>query len=266
MDVRILWVLAGLTGAAALWAVLGALRATRGPARPRRAQSHEVTADDSRIALRAEQPRPATPGVAETPFIAAPASPNGDTAFGAAPQVWTPETVSWLLADERPAPARTVLTPDGPMVLTTPPFKLRRSIMSARERDYARAVAVRMPSGFVVCPQVRLDALLTPTSPKDRPIDDWRNWRRRVRLRAVDLVICRLPDWAPVLALEIEPAERRAGAFQQDRMIDEALAEVGLPLLRCSGDPAQDWAMIAPYLAAPGAEARPAPTGPKLAT
>ncbi|MBL0921143.1 MAG: DUF2726 domain-containing protein [Phycisphaerales bacterium] len=166
------------------------------------------------------------------------------------PLDWSPEEVDWLLADThigRGWGARTVQTPDGPMVLTTPPFRLRKSIMNYRERSYARAVSVMLPSGYVMCPQVRLESLLTPMHPDGRPVEDFRNWRRRVRMRAVDFVICRLPEWSPIVAMEIEK-EKSAKAFARDRMIDETLAEAGLPLIRCSGSPQEDWAMIRPYL------------------
>jgi len=166
------------------------------------------------------------------------------------PLDWSPEEVDWLLADTqigRGWGARTVQTPDGPMVLTTPPFRLRKSIMNYRERAYARAVSVMLPSGYVMCPQVRLESILTPMHPDGRPVEDFRNWRRRVRMRTVDFVICRLPEWAPVVAVEIEK-EKSAKAFARDRMIDETLAEAGLPLIRCSGTPQEDWPMIKPYL------------------
>lgn len=170
------------------------------------------------------------------------------------PLDWSPEEVDWLLADThigRGWGARKVMTPDGPMVLTTPPFRLRKSIMNYRERAYARAVSVMLPSGFVMCPQVRLESILTPMHPDGRPVEDFRNWRRRVRMRAVDFVICRLPEWSPVVAMEIE-REKSAKAFARDKMIDETLAEAGLPLIRCSGSPQEDWAMIRPYLKGTG--------------
>ncbi len=166
------------------------------------------------------------------------------------PLDWSPEEVDWLLADTqigRGWGARKVMTPDGPMVLTTPPFRLKKSLMNYRERAYARAMSVMLPTGFVMCPQVRLESLLTPRHPDGRPVEDFRNWRRRVRMRAVDFVICRLPEWAPVVAMEIEK-EKSAKAFARDRMVDEALMEAGLPLIRCSGTPQDDWAMIRPYL------------------
>ena len=168
---------------------------------------------------------------------------------------WTPTELDNLLAgvqqEEMPEGARHVVTPDGPMVLTPPPFALKPTIMSPRERQYARAISIKLPSGYVVCPQVRLDALVTPRRPAEgMSAEEWRTWRKRVRLRAVDFVICALPEWRPVVAIEIEPQERGVKPFQRDRIEDEVFAVVGLPLVRCSGTPGEDWGMIAPYVKA----------------
>lgn len=250
MQPWVLWTLAGVTSVAALWAVISAVKAS-GRAKADRAKARNAAlTEGGRLAFREPQQRePLTPLDALTDSGAYITQGKGEQKPISR---WSPAEVDWLLAKPlHQAEARRVMTPDGPMILTRPPFKLRRSIMSHREREYARSIAVRMPSGFVMCPQVRLDALLTPTAPKDRPIDDWRNWRRRVRLRAVDFVICRMEDWSPVLALEVEPRERSTAAETRDKMIDETLAEVGLTLIRCSGEPEKDWAMIKPYLTEP---------------
>ncbi len=245
MQAWVLWALAGVTTVAAVWSIVAAARASRRANAEREKAREAILSGGGRLAMRGEQPREVFKPIEELTDSGAYMSPGS----APPPSRWSGEEIDWLLArPEERVESRTVVTPDGPMALTRPPFKLRKSIMSFRERGYARAIAVRMPSGFVMCPQVRLDALLTPTSPKGRPIDDWRNWRRRVRLRAVDFVICRMHDWSPVVALEVEARERSASAQTRDKMIDEALHEVGLALIRCSGEPEHDWAMIEPYL------------------
>lgn len=248
MQAWVLWALAGLTSVAAVWSIVAAARASRRANAEREKAREAILSGGGRLAMRGEQPREVFKPIEDLTDSGAYMT-QGKTA--PAPR-WSGDEIDWLLAKpSEHVESRTVMTPDGPLALTRPPFKLRKSILTLREREYAASIAVRMPGGFVMCPQVRLDALLTPTSPKGRPIDDWRNWRRRVRLRAVDFVICRMGDWSPVVALEIEPRERKATAETRDRMTDEALHEAGLALIRCSGDPDQDWAMIEPYLTDP---------------
>ncbi len=163
------------------------------------------------------------------------------------------------LTDEEPSldvePAvegRMVMTPDGEMIVTTPPFKLRETLLGRRETAYAKAIGRKLPQGVVLCPKVRLESLLTPTPPDGRDPEDWRTWRKRVRMRAVDFVVCdtRSGEWKPVIAIEVDrpPLAVHKIGGGVDRMIDEVLAAAGLPFVRCSGDPESDWGMIEPYV------------------
>lgn len=148
-----------------------------------------------------------------------------------------------------------VLTPDGEMIITTPPFRLRETILSPREAAYAAAISRRLPRGLVLCPKVRLESLLTPTPPDGRDPEDWRTWRRRVRMRAVDFVICDTSGgrWRPLIAVEVDrpPMAIRKIGGGVDRIIDEVLTAAGLPFVRCTGEPDADWPMIEPYLRDP---------------
>jgi hypothetical protein len=146
---------------------------------------------------------------------------------------------------------RLVNTPDGEMILTTPPFALRGPLFPGRSGRFVNMLMRRVPAWVAVCPKVRLDALLTPTRPDGRDPADWREWRRRVRVRSVDLVLCDRRDWRPVVAVVFDPrpaVDARAIAGGQDRIIDEVLAGVGLPLLRLSGVFEKDWPVIKPYV------------------
>ncbi len=188
----------------------------------------------------------------------------------------TPRTVTsnWLgdLArgegerDPRPEPpaigGRIVQTLDGEAVITTPPFALRSQMLSNRLGRYTNAVNKRLPAWMIACPRLRLESLVTPTPPDGRDAEDWSQWRRRVRLRAVDLVICDRRTWRPVLAIMLNPAtraSRRADGSNgtataltlgggKDSMIDEVLGHVGLTLVHAVGKVAEDWPMIEPYV------------------
>ena len=164
-----------------------------------------------------------------------------------------------VLTDEEPSldvpPAvegRMVMTPAGEMIVTTPPFRRRESLLGRRETAYAKAIGRKLPRGVVLCPKVRLESLLVPTPPDGRDPEDWRTWRKRVRMRAVDFVVCdtRSGEWRPIIAIEVDRpslAVHKIGGGV-DRMIDEVLAAAGLPFIRCSGDPESDWGMIEPYV------------------
>ncbi len=162
-------------------------------------------------------------------------------------------------ADQTPAEhgqvlGRVVSTPDGEAILTTPPFALRESVFSKKNGRYAAALVRRLPPWIVVCPKVRLDTLLTPTSPDGRDAEDWRTWRHRVRVRCVDLLLCDRRTWRPLVAVILH-REVATGTLAvktigggQDRMVDEVLATAGLPLVRATGSLGQDWPAIRPYV------------------
>lgn len=243
--IPLVWTLAGIAVVAAFWSIIAALRASKRRSR----RDNTLASAEGRIPLRDEV---APVGAAPDPTVGPrPDNVLSDSLHGQPIEPWTVDQMRTLLTDEESKGTdwpRRVMTPNGPMDLTPPPFKLRGSIMSWRERAYARAITARMPSGYVLCPQLRLDTLLVPVKPGDRAADDWRTWRQRVRVRAIDFVVCRLPDWAPILAIEVDLGGTNATKDTKDKMTVETLAEVGLPLVRCSGSPEKDWPMIEPYV------------------
>lgn len=213
--------------------------------------------------------------LAEAAQQATPASSDqGDLIFGGA-EPGPARTVSsnWLgdLAREEPlAPApppiapvvgRIVQTPDGETVLTTPPFALRPQMVTNRLGRFVNGLSKRLPAWVVACPRVRLESLVTPTPPDGRDPEDWSQWRRRVRVRAVDVVLCDRRTWKPLLAIMLKPSNRAgrnsgtngtvaalAIAGGQDRMIEEVLGHVGLTMVHVSGKIADDWPLIQPYV------------------
>lgn len=158
-------------------------------------------------------------------------------------------------------PARMVRTIDGDMLLTEPPFELRASIMSSRSGKYVNRLTRRLPPWIVVCPRVRMDSLVHATNPVGRDAEDWRDWRKRARLRAIDIVLCDRRTWRPVLAIVFEKkrksisdmtrigtSERADGGRGGDRIIEEIFYHIGLPLVFASGELSKDWPIITPYV------------------
>lgn len=156
-------------------------------------------------------------------------------------------------ASEPPPQARFVSTPEGEMLLTAPPFELRASLFTDRAGRYATAIARRLPPWVVIAPRVRLETLLSPTPPDGRDADDWRTWRRRVRMRSVDLLLVDRRTWAPLVAIVFQrhtDARRleRGGDSGRDMMVDEVLRHVGLPVVVATGRLAEDWPMMRPWI------------------
>jgi hypothetical protein len=176
-----------------------------------------------------------------TPIFAPRPTANADQA----PSVDEPASVP------APTTGRLVNTPDGEMILTSPPFALRDAIFSQKSGRFVNMISRRAPAWVMACPRVRLDSLLTPTKPDGRDPADWRDWRRRVRLRSIDLVLCDRRSWKPLVAILFDhrrSIDVRRIAGGQDRMIDEVLGAVGLPLLRLTGEFERDWPLVKPYL------------------
>lgn len=145
---------------------------------------------------------------------------------------------------------RMVNTPEGEMILTTPPFVLREAIFGNLVGRFVNGLYRRVPAWVIVCPRVRMDTLVVPTPPDGRDPTDWREWRKRVRLRSLDLVLCDRRTWRPLVAVmfDARPTNARAVGCGRDRMTDEVLAHVGLPLLHLTGDIVADWPLIQPYV------------------
>lgn len=160
----------------------------------------------------------------------------------------------WAARDASGVRGRIVDTPDGQLFLSEPPFLPKERLLDRAEAWIAREVKRRLPPGCVLCPKVRLESLVVPRSPEGRDVDDWRTWRRRVRMRCVDLLIVEKRSWRPVVAVEVDPPTdlRRTTAGRPDRMIDEVLGAIGLPLVRVTpGVSTFDsaWELIEPHLA-----------------
>jgi hypothetical protein len=136
------------------------------------------------------------------------------------------------------------------MILTTPPFALRESLFGNKVGRFINALNRRIPAWVIVCPRVRLDSLVTPTPPDGRDPSDWREWRKRVRMRSIDIVLCDRRTWRPLVAVMFDnrPTSARTIGGGRDRMTDEILTHIGLPILHLTGDIVADFPLIQPYV------------------
>lgn len=150
-----------------------------------------------------------------------------------------------------PVMGRLVMTPDGEQLLTQPPFALREVMFNKRIGRFVNLLSRRLPAWIIACPKVRLDSVVFPTSPAGRSAQDFREWRRRVRWRSIDIVLCDRRTFKPVLAIlfyQKPDTQARTIGGGEDRIIDEVLQTVGLPLVRLTGSFQADWPLIAPYV------------------
>lgn len=217
--------------------------------RAARERRFEIRDTGQRIPLAADRPpAPATSPVAEiAPPPARPSPERTPDAEAAALATVTEAEDEGML----PPRGRLVRSADGEMLLTDPPFKRRGTIFTKRHGKYALGLIRRLPPWLVICPRVRLDTLVSPTSPDGRDPADWREWRRRVRVRSVDLVLVDRRTWEPILAIMLDKDARPSATTiggGRDRIIDEVLAAVEIPLVRGSGSLKEDWAAIRPYV------------------
>lgn len=239
----ILLLLAALGGVVVWLAITPAKRKQR--ERDDRRKRFVVNESSERVALAPERTRPVSGISPEDPPVAqerSPQPPSSDGPLGHA-------------EGER---GRLVQTPEGERILSRPPFELRATLLSRHGTRYFNALARRVPSWVVVCPRVRLDSIVQARNPTRSPaIDslDWATWRRRVRMRSVDYVLCDRRTFRPLLAILIErplsSSDKRAVfevAGGRDRIPDEVFHVAGLPMLRLTGDFRQDWTLIRPYV------------------
>ncbi len=248
------WILGMVIGAIMVAVIVAVATSSPGArARQERRRRYRLEETDERIGFSEGQTTAGGSGViGEAPaperhFVAPAASMAGGTAELPQPR------------PGKPPIGRIVSTPEGETILTTPPFALREAVFTRRAGRYVAAMYRRLPPWVVVCPKVRLDSLLIPTRPDGRLAEDWRMWRQRVRMRSIDFVLCDRRSWKPLLAVIIEGAPGAGahgssvpGPLQiaggKDRIIDEVLGAVGLPLVRGTGRFGDDWAMIRPYV------------------
>ncbi len=239
-----LWGLAGLCALVAVAAGVWLLRA-RGEQRrvvEERRKRYAIQETSERIPIAPERTAPEPPPpIAETPPPVRPAADH---------RAVQPEDHGEPPAPPPPVSGRMVNTPNGEMILTTPPFALRDAIFGNLVGRFVNGLYRRVPAWVIVCPRVRMDTLVVPTPPDGRDPTDWREWRKRVRLRSLDLVLCDRRTWKPLVAVmfDARPTNARAVGGGRDRMTDEVLSHVGLPLLHLTGDIVADWPLIQPYV------------------
>jgi len=140
---------------------------------------------------------------------------------------------------------RVVMTVDGPVEWSEPPFRAAGVLFAGREARVLSAVCGRLPGGFVLAGGVRLDALLEPVRPSDGSFETWRTWRERVRRRSVSGVICHAGSWRPVLCvLVVEPVKATSLGGGRDRITTEALQAAGVAFVEIEGELDADWGRI----------------------
>ena len=116
-------------------------------------------------------------------------------------------------------------------------YRLLPVLLSPAEARLAASLTARLPPGYHLLAKPRLADLLTPqAAPGSR---SW--WRafNRISAKHLDFVLCDAA-YRPALALELDDrSHQRPDRRRRDRLVEQALARAGLPLLRLR--PARSW-------------------------
>lgn len=111
------------------------------------------------------------------------------------------------------------------------PYSKKEAVLDKREMDLYRLLAELLnSSGYQVYPGISLSALLTvPTATANR-----QEYLRRIKERALDLVIMESPDLNPVLVINLESAGESKKQQLTNRFTEKALASAGLTRINIS--------------------------------
>jgi hypothetical protein len=169
-----------------------------------------------------------------------------------------PRTAAPLAAP--PAPPAPLAAPPAPVTPSLPYARIP-TLLTPAERDFLAVLRTAAPTGWLICPQVRL-ANLVDVRPGRRNRYAYFN---PIAAKCVDFVLCDERDTRPLLVVELDDSShRRANRQARDAFVDAVLASAGLPILHVPWQPrynAQDLA-TAIRAAAPPAPAPPAPPAP----
>ena len=114
------------------------------------------------------------------------------------------------------------------------PFKKKDWLFSKAERSFFGVLKQAASSEFEVFAMVRLADVLW--LPKGTP--NAQGHRNRVDQKHVDFVLCEPKDIAPVLVIELDDAShKRQDRQERDALVDEILADAGLPILHVAVEP-----------------------------
>lgn len=110
-----------------------------------------------------------------------------------------------------------------------PPYQKRASLLTPAERQFYRVLQGAVAGDWPIFAMVRLADLIQvkPRTPS------YRRWLGPIIGKHIDFVVCDPENLEPRLAIELDDASHDTPQRQErDRLVNEALAAAGLPLLR----------------------------------
>ncbi|UFA51290.1 DUF2726 domain-containing protein [Deinococcus radiophilus] len=126
------------------------------------------------------------------------------------------------------------------------PVQAKRYFFARSERAFYERLLRVLPDGYVIFPNVRLnDLFLIKANGAERQAT-----YARLRDKHIDFLIVRLPDYQPVLAIELDGATHNSERQQRrDAVKDAVFASGRLPLLRIDAAKAPSEAELSGLLA-----------------
>lgn len=107
------------------------------------------------------------------------------------------------------------------------PYHCQEHLLEDRELElYQNLAYLLLGSTFVLCPKVRLAELLSVAA----SVENRQEYLNRIRVRAVDFLICELPGLTPKLAITLKD-KSAAQELSADRFTVETIKAAKLPHL-----------------------------------
>lgn len=110
-----------------------------------------------------------------------------------------------------------------------PPYKKKEYLLNISERRFFEAIAEKLPSQYVIYPQIVMSAILETTASGK---DFWR-FHNKINKKIIDFVVFEKRFLQPLLAIEYDgPTHHQRDRGESDAFKDEALEATGIKIIR----------------------------------
>jgi len=117
------------------------------------------------------------------------------------------------------------------MLLRRRRYRPQPSLLSPAEATFHRVLVEAAAGRWAVLPKVRVADVITPRGREGSP--RWWAAFRPIAAKHLDFVLADARTWQPVAAIELDDAShRRRDRRTRDRLLNRAMAQAGVPLIR----------------------------------
>lgn len=121
------------------------------------------------------------------------------------------------------------------------PYEKKKYLLNISERTFFEAISERLPSQYVIYPQIVMSAIIeTKTSKRDF----WR-YNNKINKKIIDFVIFEKKFLQPLLAIEYDgPTHEHRDRMESDKLKNEALGVAGIKIKRVTHSENLDYDML----------------------